>query len=48
MWHLGLSSKTHTAAYFLGEMWGSAGVTARAVMCSLDDDEGIFLDSLLK
>lgn len=46
--HLGLSSKTHIVLYFLGETWGSAGVTARAVMYSLDDDEGIFLGSLLK
>lgn len=49
VWHLGLSSKIHTVVCFLGEMWGSASVTARAFMCSLDDDdEGIFLDSLLK
>lgn len=42
---LGFVKQNSYCSLFLG---GDMGVTARAVVCSQDDDEGIFLDSLLK
>lgn len=42
---LGFVKQNSCCSLFLG---GDMGVTARAVMCSLDDDEGIFSGSLLK